>query len=332
MPSISGDLATYYDVSLVVQGAVSPVTKSVLDSLRKVFPGAELILSTWEGTDLSGLLFDKAVFSPDPGPQVADEVAHLENNVNRQLVTTTAGVKAATRRYILKTRTDIFINSTRFLNYFGCFDQATPYIFQNRVLICSYYTRNPRVMSICFHPSDWVLFGNAEDLKLYFSETAFQTDEEAEWFKTHEKAKLLFTNFLSRFTPEQYIFISFIRRFRNLPIDCYYDFDSTIMGLTEELYAKCFVVLDYQTQLDISFTKYDPNRYLEKHTTIAYWQWKALYQHYCQKRMGALWGIYIFYGIAWRCASRIRTLGIRILNGLGVKETMKHFLMQIRKP
>lgn len=332
MNSADRNLISYCDISLVVQGVVFSVTKAVLDGLRTVFPGAELILSTWEGAALDGLSYDKVVLSPDPGPQVADEVAHLENNVNRQLVTTASGVRAATRPYILKTRTDIFINNAKFLKYFGQYDQEAPYIFRNRVLICSYYTRNPRVMNICFHPSDWVLFGNAEDLKLYYDSTALQTENEAEWFKTHDKTKVLFTNFLSRFTPEQYIFISFIRRFRRLSIDCYYDFDPVILGQTEELYAKCFVVLDYQAQFDISFIKYDPNRYLEKHTTIAYWQWKALYQHYCQKRRNALWGMYCFYGFAWRCASRIRTLGIRILNCLGVKETMKYFLMQIRKP
>ena len=60
------------DISLVVQGAVTPVTKAVLNSLRAIFPGAELILSTWEGSALDGLSYDKAVLSPDPGPQVAD--------------------------------------------------------------------------------------------------------------------------------------------------------------------------------------------------------------------------------------------------------------------
>lgn len=319
------------DISLVVQGAVTPVTKAVLNSLRAIFPGAELILSTWEGSALDGLSYDKAVLSPDPGPQVADEVAHLDNNVNRQLATTSAGVKAATRPYILKTRTDIFINSAGFLKYFERYDQEPPYIFQNRVLICSYYTRNPRVMNICFHPSDWILFGNAEDLRLYYCKIAFQTREEAEWFKTHDKAKQLFTNFLSRFTPEQYIFISFMRRFRDIPIDCYYDFGPALMRLSEELYARCFVVLDYQAQLDIRFTKYDPNRYLEKHTIMAHWQWRALYHRYCQEKISVLWGIYCLYGIAWRSASFIRAEGIRIIDHLCLKETIKRFLTRIRQ-
>lgn len=322
---------TLDNISIVVQGAVSPVTQAVLNGLRTVFPGAELILSTWKGTDLVGLDFDKAILSQDPGPQLADEVAHLDNNVNRQLVTTTAGISAATRPYILKTRTDIFINSSKFLKYFGRYDEDPPYIFKNRILICNYYTRNPRVMNICFHPSDWLLFGNTEDLKQYYSKTAFQTREEAEWFKTHNKEEILFTNFLSKFTPEQYIFLSFVHRFRDLSIDCYYDFDFTIMRLTEELYAKCFVVLNYQTQLDIKFTKYDPNRYLEKHTTIAHWQWKAQYQHYCKKKVSILWGLYCAYGFAWKCATFIRTLSIRILNYLGIKEGIKRFLTRIRK-
>ena len=56
------------DISIVVQGAVDPKnTPKCLTSIRKYLPGAEIILSTWEGTDCTGLDYDVLVLNKDPG-------------------------------------------------------------------------------------------------------------------------------------------------------------------------------------------------------------------------------------------------------------------------
>lgn len=106
---------SFEGLSLVVQGGVNnPLTARCMEALRKQFPNAELILSTWESSDVTGLLADKIVFSPDPGATVCDEVAGVLNNVNRQLVSTKAGIAAASRPFILKTRTDILFRNADF--------------------------------------------------------------------------------------------------------------------------------------------------------------------------------------------------------------------------
>ena len=44
------------DITVVVQGAVVQVlTQQVLQSVRAYLPQAQIILSTWENTDVSGL-------------------------------------------------------------------------------------------------------------------------------------------------------------------------------------------------------------------------------------------------------------------------------------
>ena len=44
------------DISVVVQGAVDKInTPKCLESIRKFLPCAEIVLSTWEGTDVTGL-------------------------------------------------------------------------------------------------------------------------------------------------------------------------------------------------------------------------------------------------------------------------------------
>ena len=56
------------DISVVVQGAVDKEnTPRCLKSLRKHLPGAEVILSTWEGTNTDGLDYDVVLYNQDPG-------------------------------------------------------------------------------------------------------------------------------------------------------------------------------------------------------------------------------------------------------------------------
>lgn len=318
-------------ISIVVQGQVTKdMLPECISLLRQSFPESEIILSTWNGSDVSEIKnVDKFIFSPDPGALCADEVAGTLNNVNRQIVSTRAGVDAATRPYILKTRTDILVHNADFLSYFGKYDAVLSNYFRNRLLICNYYTRNPRIINTCFHPSDWIVFGRTEDVSTYYENVPLMSVEDGLWFHRHTKTSTFFTNYVCRFTPEQHIFLGFLRKYNNPECDCYYDYSPRLVAETERAFADCFVILDYQKQLDIDFTKYNPNRYLERHTIIAHWQWKALYQRYCRRRAGVLWTLYFLHGKAWRCVSSVRTLGVRILDFLGIKEAAKSFLRSV---
>ena len=320
------------DISIVVQGAVnSEITAQALNSLRRVFPNGEIILSTWEGSDISNLTFDKLILSKDIGSCMADEIAGVPNNVNRQLVSTIAGIKYATKKYILKTRTDIFLNSDSFLSCFEKYDKIKSPYFQNRLLICNYYTRNPRVFPVCFHPSDWLVFGRADDVRKYFENIPLMSAEDGEWFKTHEKTSAVFANYLCRYNPEQHIFINFLRGFGSVECGCYYDCTPELIEQTERAFAECFVVLNYGKQLDITFSKYNPNRYLERHMLISYWQWKALYKHYCENKASALWLFYRTRALLLRAVTRLRQGIIRMLDRLGVKECVKNILTKLGK-
>lgn len=320
------------NISIIMQGAYSDITPVCLRSLRALFPHAEIILSTWRNSTVDSLDADRIVFSEDPGAVYADQISKTLNNVNRQLVSTKAGLAVASRPFILKTRSDILFHSADFLAYFGKYDRIPSPYFQNRLLICNYYTRNPQVINICFHPSDWILFGRAKDVLRYYRNIPCMTKEEGEWFVEREKRCTVFTNYLCRYTPEQHIFLRFINQYHTVHCDCYYDHSRELAEETERAFANCFVVLDYRKHFNITFSKYDPNRYLEKHTIVAHWQWKALYRHYCQKRTSIIWEMYRAYGAVWKLTSSIRTFGIRVLNFLGIKETIKHFLTQLREP
>jgi len=134
------------DLSIVIQGRVlgnpndpyeKQHTASAIASIRNLMPDAEIILSTWEGSDHSYLDYDKLVLNEDPGGTAYNEhQPEFLNNNNRQIVSTYNGLKAATRKYAIK----------------------------QRVIILTQFSRNPRRIPQLIHPSDLFQFGLREDL------------------------------------------------------------------------------------------------------------------------------------------------------------------------
>jgi hypothetical protein len=76
-------MINHNDISVIVQGAIDKdLTKKSLESIRAFMPEAEIILSTWEDSDLTSLDYDKLVLSKDPG----FIKVNLLGNTNRQIV------------------------------------------------------------------------------------------------------------------------------------------------------------------------------------------------------------------------------------------------------
>ena len=272
------------DISIVVQGAISEETKKCLQSLRREFPNSQIILSTWNGSNIEGLDYDDVVYSEDPGAIIIDKKSNTKNNINRQLVSTKAGLKYANRKYILKTRTDILWKNSNIKSFFGKYDRVyKPKHLKNRIIVCNYYTRNPRVMPLPFHVSDWITFGNNEDIKLLY-DIENEDFNEMRWFENRErKYKRFYTNLLTRYVPEQYVCINFAKKYYEFDCECFYDISKNNIKITEEILACDFYVLDYEKHLDISFLKYNPNRYYERYTLISNKQWMELLFEYYEK-------------------------------------------------
>ena len=202
------------DISVVVQGAVGKDTRRCLRNVRRYLPGAELILSTWVGTDVSGLDYDKLVLNEDPGAIIIT-TNFPPNNVNRQLVSTQAGLKEATRKYTLKLRTDLFLQSTAFMKYFDKFnarDQEYS-IFQHRVMISSVFSREQYLgYDFLFHPSDFWFFGLTTDICDYWLSTPllyptpFSPKKSTIWMISPNNNNLL------TYTPEQWVCINWVKR------------------------------------------------------------------------------------------------------------------------
>ena len=164
------------EISVVVQGAIDKkLTSKCLKSIREHLPEAEIILSTWEGSNVEGLDYDILLLNQDPGGYKHDfaiyNAPRSMNNFNRQLVSTLNGIKKVNRKYILKLRTDLILTNSNFLSYWNLFESRdSEYtLFKHRVLCSSIYSRENSCQSgtgfpTPFHPSDFWFFGLATDL------------------------------------------------------------------------------------------------------------------------------------------------------------------------
>ena len=213
------------DISVIVQGPIDRGIKDCISSIRKYLPGAEIIISTWRGSFINELDYDKIILSDDPGAEVFDQAGHATNSVNRQLVSTLMGLKQCNRKYALKIRSDMTLESNSFLNYFDKYrglDKEYK-IFEKCVLIPNTYTREKcikegKIQFQPYHISDWIMFGLAKDL-IYYFEIPLQSNYDAGlYFKNKPEGKnnLYWSiNYqpLWRYPPEQYYFYSCIKKF-----------------------------------------------------------------------------------------------------------------------
>ncbi|RYZ80107.1 MAG: hypothetical protein EOP06_25945 [Proteobacteria bacterium] len=163
--------ASSSQISIIIQGAPSAnldLTKK-LNSLRKLLPDAQVIISTWKHSNLEPVNLFDLIESDDPGYFIAG--SGQISNVNRLIVSTREGLNLATRPYALKLRFDTDIDE-KILHF--CRLDLRPSegdfsIFKSRLRITNVFTRDAEKTPYLFHPSDMVMFGLTEDLRDYWA-------------------------------------------------------------------------------------------------------------------------------------------------------------------
>lgn len=240
------------DISVVVQGKVNEgATSLCLKSIREYLPKSEIILSTWEGTDVSGLDYDKALLNKDPGGVAFLLKDNHTNNGNRQLFSTQEGIKIASRPYILKLRTDLFLESANFLDYWDKFSKSNPdyFVFKHKVLTSTVYAREKFKINnylTPFHLSDFWFFGLKEDLEDYFLKTEFLNDIEAGNWQYKYPNKVTNLQFHWRYPPEQYYCVAWAKRhFSKIKFDDLSDWDRVNFELSKKILYNNFIFLGY---------------------------------------------------------------------------------------
>lgn len=204
------------EITVVMQGDIRPETAIAVRSVRSLLPNARLILSTFNTEDIGAIAgeVDDVVMSDDPGamPSFIKSDILPTNNINRQLITSKAGLDRVHTTYAVKMRTDCILHNAEFVRLLERFTigDANP----NRLVVSSFFTRHPYGLSCyLFHISDWFVCGRSNRVRQFFS-APFMSLEDATWFERHESLKsstYAARRFRARFTPEQHITTHFAR-------------------------------------------------------------------------------------------------------------------------
>ena len=230
------------EISVVVQGAINKdETQKCLKSVRHFLPDAEIILSTWAGSDVSKLegLYDVLLLNKDPGAgyYYNNENGVKYNNINRQLYSTQEGLKKATRTYALKLRSDNILSSNKVLKYFDFYSKRDEKysLFKHKIIVSTVFSKfalNDYILSnnipeikLNFLISDWWFLGLKEDLELYFDVPLVKEPDFSSYYKLEENKNkfnpyLLFEESYVQFAPEQYFAIKcFEKKFDDIKIE-----------------------------------------------------------------------------------------------------------------
>lgn len=212
------------DLSIVVQGKNIPEqTELCLKSLRKYFPQAEIIFSTYLRENVKGLVADIIVKSKDPGATSLSP--RMCNNINRILTTTKAGLEKASRKYCLKIRSDLIADNDKLLNNIGSLfpkREKAFSVFEERIVFYALWSRkyeyiaNEYFILSPFYLSDWLCFGLTSDIKKYFMETPLTEEPKFSRFFLSPKNRLqgfYDSNVTWRFSPEQYFATNFFKKY-----------------------------------------------------------------------------------------------------------------------
>lgn len=245
------------DISVIVQGVVNNDTHTLLKSIRKNLLFSQIILSTWEGSDVSrnSGLYDILVLNKDPGAVIFDDKENKSNNLNRILVSSQNGIAKATRKYVLRLRSDLILKNANLLKLTDDFEvrNSDVSLFKQRIFAydifsIKYDEKKQIKQRMLFHISDWCHFGLKEDLQELFNVPKVIEPEFSRYFEFHKKeVNDVHASRIWKMSPEQYITFENAKKiFKNLNFENYLDINNENISLSEDFIINNFIVYSSQ--------------------------------------------------------------------------------------
>ena len=274
------------EIGIVVQGDVRSATLPALAKLRQLYPGARLVLSTYASPALErdrvdlATLADQIVISTDPGslpPTIISPTAPA-NNINRQIVSTSAGLAVLRTPFALKLRSDIILGAR---GIEAAWERAFLETgIAERLAAFSIYTRHPRgINGYLFHLSDWMMFGRTDELRRYWSASlmpdcaaSFYERERHGWSETPTARR-----FRARFTPEQWLCRQYAAPLGYAVPDRLADRSSVLVAACERFLAeRCLIVDPAAVAADLREHRGALRSRFQRLDCVSHADWRAL--------------------------------------------------------
>lgn len=307
-------------ISVIIQGPIFRndnhllTTKHVIESVNRCLPNAEIILSTWENSNISGLVFDKLILNNDPGNFIVLVGGNkFELNLNRQLLSTRNGLLMASRQYAIKLRTDTIIKNLGFLRYFMKFfdfDETFRFV-ESRIITSNISSFSPMKSKRLFNPGDHFFFGLTSDLLNYFDLKQLKLEDIN---KSSIPGNSIDHNEI--LSSEQYFFIGFINKFMEVHFSYLNEYNKNLMEVSEKVIANNLVIVD-NLRLGIESHKYPHYSYSMKRMRYfhyySYFEWLLIYIKYSQKNILLYKILNFFYLISYLSLINLRKAAKPIL-------------------
>lgn len=266
------------DITFVVQGDVRDTTVLLFKDIRDLYPSSKIVFSTVNIYDKSDILehVDDYVEIPDPGklPSYTKYDPARENNINRQIISSRAGISLVKTKYAVKIRSDMRITGTGLINVFQRVGD------DSRLLVSTLFTRHPYGLNrYLYNVSDWLVFGRTELLlKLFTLDDVSLND--AVWFQNNSHRKFSSYSakrFRSRFSPEQYLFIPYARGKGYKTPSFLNEFDSDLQKEYETFIGNELIVAE-PLKLDIELKKYNSNNmsFYQQIDCVSFFDWENI--------------------------------------------------------
>ena len=152
----------YKNLTVVLQGALTPMTECTIKQWRACAEGCEIVLSTWSYNSELEALVDVYVVSPDPGvfPVIYNGETLRTENTNRQIVSSIAGIRNANREVSIKWRTDFEFCSNKMRNFLSHYLPLVSSKHYDKLVVFSINSCNPFAgLGLVAQISDWMYFG-----------------------------------------------------------------------------------------------------------------------------------------------------------------------------
>lgn len=129
-------------------------------------------------------------------------------NINRQIISTRAGLARVATPYAVKTRTDLILTGRHLL------DAYSPHVERGPILVTNVTTRDPDLaVRIPYWICDFLYMGRTEDLRFVFDAPLFGPSDFA-YARAQSDCSRYCPNVVSIFPPEVYFGLRLLKLFR----------------------------------------------------------------------------------------------------------------------